>query len=157
QEGTGIGLALVQELVKLHGGSVRVESAPGQGSTFTVTVPLGKDHLPAERIGGAPTAASKPTLADAYVEEALRWLPPEQDGATTRCTDEATPMATSATVASSPVPGVATARILLADDNADMRAYVRNLLGNDYEVTAVADGEAALAEVHRRAPDLVIS
>jgi signal transduction histidine kinase len=49
-EGTGIGLALVKELVKLHSGSVRVESAVGAGSTFTVTIPIGTEHLPAERI-----------------------------------------------------------------------------------------------------------
>jgi PAS domain S-box-containing protein len=157
QEGTGIGLALVQELVKLHGGSARVESVHGRGSTLTVTVPLGKDHLPAEHIGGTPTAASKGTGTGAYVEEALRWLPPELDEATGRCRDEATPIETSATVSSSLGSGVDRARILLADDNADMRAYVRNLLGEFYEVTAVADGEAALAEVRRHLHDLLIS
>ena len=57
-EGTGIGLALVQELVKLHGGSVRVESAVGVGSTFTVTIPRGTAHLPAERIQAARSLAS---------------------------------------------------------------------------------------------------
>jgi len=49
-EGTGIGLALVQELVRLHGGDVRVHSIVGQGSTFTVAIPCGTAHLPAERI-----------------------------------------------------------------------------------------------------------
>ena len=47
-EGSGIGLALVQELAKLHGGSVRVESVAGEGSTFIVSVPLGK-RAPARR------------------------------------------------------------------------------------------------------------
>jgi DNA-binding NtrC family response regulator/signal transduction histidine kinase len=155
QEGTGIGLALVQELVKQHSGSVQVESVLGRGSTFTVTIPLGKDHLPAERLSGAPTAA--PNAADTYVEEALRWLPPEQDEATARCGDEVTSMETAAIVSSSPGPGVDRARILLADDNADMRGYVRSILGEYYQVTAVADGEAALAEVRRHPPDLVIS
>jgi DNA-binding NtrC family response regulator/signal transduction histidine kinase len=157
QEGTGIGLALVQELVRLHGGSVRVESVHSRGSSFTVTVPLGSDHLPAERIGGAPTPASKATGAGAYVEEALRWLPPKLDEASRQCGDRATPMETSATASLSPGSGVDRARILLADDNADMRAYVRNLLGGSYEITAVADGEAALAEVRRRPPDLLVS
>ena len=73
-EGTGIGLALVQELVKLHGGSVRVESALGQGSTFTVTIASGNAHLPAERIQAAQLFASTKIRPEAYVEEAQQWL-----------------------------------------------------------------------------------
>jgi DNA-binding NtrC family response regulator/signal transduction histidine kinase len=155
-EGAGIGLALVRELVELHGGSVRVESVQGQGSTFAVTLPLGKDLLPAERIDGAPIAAARSDGAGAYVEEALRWLPPEEDPATDRRGAETTTTEAPVT-ASSPNTGQDRARILVADDNADMRAYIRNLLGESYEVTTVADGEAALAEVRARPPELVIS
>ncbi|MDB4968294.1 MAG: Sensor protein, partial [Myxococcales bacterium] len=72
-EGTGIGLALVQELIKLHGGRVTVESVVDRGSTFTVTIPLGSAHLPAEQLAaprdGTPTALG----AAPFVEEALRW------------------------------------------------------------------------------------
>src|SRR5581483_8453393 len=71
-EGSGIGLALVQELVKLHGGSVTAESALGKGTTLTVTVPLGSAHLPADRIGESDNLASAVTGAGPYVEEALR-------------------------------------------------------------------------------------
>jgi len=74
-EGTGIGLALVHELVTLHGGSVRVTSAVGVGSTFTVTIPRGKEHLPAESIHAEQSPASTEIRAETYVEEALRWLP----------------------------------------------------------------------------------
>ena len=84
-EGTGIGLALVQELVKLHGGSVRVESALGQGSTFTVTIASGNAHLPAERIQAAQVFASTKIRPEAYVEEAQQWLGDESEGSMWRC------------------------------------------------------------------------
>src|SRR5262245_50054580 len=74
-EGTGIGLALVQELVKLHGGSVGVKSAVGAGSTFTVTIPRGKEHLPATSVHDEQSLAANEIRAEAYVEESLRWLP----------------------------------------------------------------------------------
>lgn len=70
-EGTGIGLALVQELAKLHDGKVPVESAPQRGSAFMVRIPFGTAHLPRERIGAGATLASTGTQAEAYIEEAL--------------------------------------------------------------------------------------
>ena len=78
-EGTGIGLALVQELAGLHGGSVSVQSEEGQGSTFSVTVKAGTAHLPVDRIGVERTLASTATGVSAYVEEALHWLPDTND------------------------------------------------------------------------------
>jgi signal transduction histidine kinase len=136
-EGTGIGLALVQELVRLHGGEVAVESAEGRGSTFTVRIPAGSAHLPQERVGAAPALASTVLPAEAFVEEALRWLP-------------------AAAPAAAPA-GEPSARILLADDNADMREYVRRILAERYEVEALADGAAALASARARRPDLVLA
>src|SRR5262249_46122250 len=78
-EGSGIGLALVKELVKLHGGSVHVESDVGRGTTFIVRVPLGKDHLPADRIEGVRTLPSTGVGATPFVDEALGWLPEAAD------------------------------------------------------------------------------
>ena len=72
-EGSGIGLALVHELVKLHGGSMQVESALGQGTTFVVNVPLGEDHLASDRMAGDRALSSTATGAAPFVEEAL-WL-----------------------------------------------------------------------------------
>ena len=82
-EGSGIGLALVQELVKLHGGGVRIQSEMDRGSAFTVTIPLGSAHLPADRIGGARTRSSTGLRGEAYVQEALRWLPERHNVAKT--------------------------------------------------------------------------
>jgi signal transduction histidine kinase len=74
-EGTGIGLALVQELAKLHKGSVSVSSEQGIGTTFTVTIPIGNVHLPKDRVGAVRTLSPSAIAAETYVDEALRWLP----------------------------------------------------------------------------------
>jgi PAS domain S-box-containing protein len=141
QEGTGIGLALVKELVHLHGGEVRAESELGKGSIFTVAIPLGQSHLPADRIGAARPPAASAVGAAAYVEEALRWLPG------------------SGAAPDTAHPSVAgqRPRILLADDNADMRDYIARLLAGPYEVTAVADGRAAFQAAQQQAPDLILA
>jgi signal transduction histidine kinase/DNA-binding response OmpR family regulator len=149
-EGTGIGLALVHELVRLHGGDVRVESAPDRGSAFFITVPRGRAHLPAEHLATGSIAAPAST-APAFLEEALGWLPREVEGIAERfaaATPEAAPGAGE---------GGRRPRILVADDNADMREYVGRLLGARWEVEAVGDGHAALAALRARSPDLIIA
>jgi len=152
-EGTGIGLALIQELAKLHGGIISVTSQVGKGSTFTVSIPLGKAHLPAEQIRSQQLSTYAPgAIGSVFVEEALRWLPVKKES------KEALelPIPISTTLSASPTPTLK-AKILFADDNADMREYVGNLLGLHYEVTVVADGEAALQEALAQKFDLILS
>jgi signal transduction histidine kinase len=157
-EGSGIGLALVQELDKLHGGSVTAESVLDRGTTFTVSVPLGSAHLPADQIGGRRTLSSTATGASPYVEEALRWLPEAEPG------DDG-PSELPSYPERLPVPYLRPAqeanddrpRVLVADDNADMRQYLVRLLAEHYRIEAVADGEAALAAARERPPDLVLT
>ncbi len=154
-EGSGIGLALVQELIKLHGGSVRAESVLGEGSTFVVKLPLGISHLPADRIGGTRSLVSTAMGAAPFLEEALRWLPEEELGQEIELlpSDELLPVPSPAL----PSENEKRPLILVADDNADMRQYLVRLLSERYEVKAVADGERALDAVERRAPDLVLT
>lgn len=152
-EGTGIGLALVQELVKLHGGSVRVESELGKGSRFIVSVPQGHTHLPADRMGGARTLASTALGTESFVEEALRWLP---DGDHAKKANQFVPRQNLQSV-SSPSMEERRPYVLIADDNADMRQYLGRLLSKHYEIHAVPDGAAALAAIRKRLPDLVLT
>ena len=154
-EGTGIGLALVQELVKLHGGTVTAESEEGKGSTFLVRIPFGSRHLPSERISEAAPAAGPDVLAEAYAEEASRWLPGHG-----LPSDAESGMAQDSLEAGGLhdiFPGESTPRILLAEDNADMRDYVIRLLSGRMRVTAVSNGRDALGRALEDPPDLVLS
>ena len=148
-EGSGIGLALVQELVKLHGGTIRAESELGKGTAFTISIPFGAGHLAADQLGKQRSRVSTSLRAEAFVEEALRWLPEAASGAPDDRTDDAPEW-----LAQGRADG---ARILVADDNADMRNYVRRLLGSRWSVETVADGHDALAAMRAKKPDLLLT
>jgi PAS domain S-box-containing protein len=154
-EGTGIGLALVQELVKFHHGAISVSSEEGAGTTFSVEIPKGKDHLPQDRLHAVRTLSSSAIRADSYVEEAVRWLP------------GAAPASSAASqIAQNPIGSVGMdsaesdadgSLIVLADDNADMRNYLQRLLSERYRVHAVANGEEAVKATRELHPDLVLT
>jgi signal transduction histidine kinase len=154
-EGTGIGLALVRELVSLHAGIVDVESQEGKGSTFTVTVNAGTAHLPPDRVGGQRALVST-TAPAAYLEEALQWLPNAVLPPDGSAHSQPMEMVSTACEGGDSL-GSRRPRILWADDNADMRDYVRRLLAGRYEVLAVPDGLAALAAAQEKSPDLVLT
>jgi PAS domain S-box-containing protein len=138
-EGTGIGLSLVQELVDLHGGTVTAESVVDRGTTFTVALAFGTAHLPADRLAAPHSPGSTSLGASPFLEEALRWAP---DG--------------GAILEPAPA-GAGTGRVLLADDNADMREYVARLLRGRFIVEAVSNGLAALERARSSPPDLILA
>ena len=136
----------MQELVKLHAGAITVESQHGQGSTFTVSLRFDAAHLPPDRLRPARTLGSTAVHSEAYIEEALRWLPPVFD-----------PLPPELAGNGNRLQRAPRSRILLADDNADMRDYVRRLLSPRYEVVSVSNGEEALAAALAAPPDLVLT
>ena len=145
-EGTGIGLSLVQELVHLHGGMISVNSTPGQGSLFKVTVPFGTSHLPDEQLHARPTPLVHSARGAGYAEEATQWISGDAGSAG------------QSQVAA--LPGAPDRpRIILADDNADMRAYIQRILEEGgYHVEAVSNGAVALSAVKNGPlPDLILS
>ena len=151
-EGSGIGLALVQELVRLHGGEIQARSALGKGTTFVVRLPFGSGHLPQDRLRVPHGSTTAPLGAHAFVQEAERWLTDAWGS------DRRVPRVDAVTAnADRRFATTFGARIVLADDNADMRAYVGALVAPLYELEAVADGEVALAAIRRERPELVIS
>jgi diguanylate cyclase (GGDEF)-like protein len=141
-EGSGIGLSLVRELIELHAGTIRVESEPGKGSRFIVTLKAGTAHLPADQVGKGDDGARAGRTAAAHVKEVLSWLPPGSDATVTQLRLES--------------PGLRP-RILLADDNIDMRRHIARLLRRSYEVIEAPDGEAALEAAFSSQPELVLS
>ncbi len=151
-EGSGIGLALVRELVHLHGGEVAVASEVGRGTTFTVALPYGETRAAVASV--APREISTATGAADYVEEALRWLP--QSGSASPLPSGIVRDIPPASPRRDALPGTP-ARVLVADDNADMRDYVGRLLAPRFEVETVGNGAEALEAIRRVRPDLLLT
>jgi signal transduction histidine kinase len=152
QEGTGIGLSMVKELVKLHSGSIQVESETGKGSVFTVSIPIGKDHLPAEKIADSVFKSNPGGQAAAYVQEAMKWIPGEEEMLRTIAHD--TPEASQAATY---IESNRIRTVVLADDNADMREYVHRLLSTQFRVIPAVDGEDAFEKLRKYKPDLLLT
>jgi len=153
-EGTGIGLSLVQELARLHGGEVRAESREGSGATFVVSIRAGKAHLPKEQIGTSRENSTLNSGAAAFLEEAARWLP---DAPPASAPEEIPPAFPLGKPGGSGAPADTVPRVLIVDDNADMRNYLSRLLADHYQVRAVADGAMALTAVDAERPDLILT
>jgi len=134
QPGTGIGLALAKELVELHGGSIAVDGAGG--ATFTVTLSLGRAHLRDDQIVFGPEGSLART-DELEIDHAIAG-----NGETeTRGADGAADVTT----------------LLIVDDSADLRAYIRSHFESRYRILEAGDGEDGIERAKSLLPDLVIS
>ncbi len=168
-EGTGIGLALVRELAALLRGRVDVASVPGEGSTFSVALPIDAPTNAAAmgtaRDGSGPPATRAASGAGGLLDEALRWLPagdavrPAGGNGAAECRTPSPSQPDDATVGdNAPARGAAAQQhVLVVDDNGDMRAYLGRLLGARWRVSTASDGVDALEFVRRELPDLVLT
>ncbi|GAB3400090.1 ATP-binding protein [Massilia agilis] len=136
-EGSGIGLALVRDLVAMHGGDARIDSVPGHGTTVTVSLPLGKEHLPDEHIASDEGQLARETWTEAYLEEAELWLAPARSGVM--------------------APAGQRSLVFVVDDNPDMRDYVADMLSPTHDVCTFAEGQQLLDAVRAHRPDLIVS
>lgn len=137
-EGTGIGLSLVKELVKLQGGTIDVESKLGEGTSFTITMPLNQ-HKTVENSLTQKNISSN-TNTKTYIAEAARWSNSTKKDTISLMTD------------------ATKGYIVVADDNADMREFIGRLLHNaGYTVTLAIDGVDAWEICQQKLPDLIIS
>ena len=151
--GVGIGLALAKELVDLHGGRLTVESEAGRGSVFALELPLGHDHVKSDVL------ERRREFID-HAEAASREGPARAIEIVGKASNgPATPASAAPLRTSVPLPRVGShrARVLVVDDEPDLRELVAGLFRPDADVMTAPDGRAALEVIQRERPDLVIS
>lgn len=174
-EGTGIGLALAQELVQIHGGGISVQSTEGFGTTFVVSLPLGKDHLKPEQTVETVSSRSKaeiPTVRDDQLsvdsEQAIGSdfqlnFSKERSGqgaseqAFIPSIHQSNNSAIQEQTTSGQPPATSSDFILIVEDNADMRAFISESLQDGYRIVEAANGEEGFIKAQEYLPDLIIT
>ncbi len=150
-EGTGIGLSLVYELVKLHKGDIRVDSHLGKGSTFTVYLPYGSSHLEQQSIAAPGSQPSSNKLTTAFLDEANALLPQETETTAKKAAAKSAAHANGTPLLNEDFT------VLIVDDNGDMRDYLGRILSPHWNVLFAENGEAAMDMIRKKAPDLIVS
>ncbi|MBK8011456.1 MAG: response regulator [Deltaproteobacteria bacterium] len=162
RQGTGIGLALTKRLVEIHGGTIRVESKLGFGSTFLVSMPYGVAHLPKDRILENADASVDDDLSlstSRSTEDIEHWFPsthPTLLNGPTSSFSSPSPILTEEISFNLRSLAQERRRVLIVEDHDDMRAYLARLLAPHYAIDLASDGEAALEFLGSDPPDLVV-
>ncbi|OZJ06458.1 hypothetical protein BZG36_00614 [Bifiguratus adelaidae] len=178
-EGTGIGLALTKEIISVHQGEITVQSVEGEGSAFSIVLPLGKEHLDPSTIVDTADGYTQPyrqrEVTEQYFEEILTSLPTlglSKAQVTNDHASENGPTSSvgkAGTIARSPLSpftpfsqiheyGFAIYRyVLIADDNADMGEYLQFLLSPFWKVKVCHNGDEAFEVARKNPPGLVVA
>lgn len=151
-EGSGIGLSLVNELVRLHAGTISVESTAGQGSTFTIALPFGHTHIPPEQLAEAGKLTDTTILKGAFLQEAYSLLDEDVSPHEGHYLPETAQWEISDNADTSE-----RAQVLIVDDNADMRNYLSRLLEKNFDIMVAKNGLDALQQLEHSKPDLILS
>ena len=152
QEGVGIGLALVQDLVELHGGAISVESAVGEGTTFITSFPRGTAHLSEEQRAEDVSEASPRSASPPAEEQALEDPPPEDPAPEDLAPEDPAPARADALDATT-----GDKRVLVVDDNADVRRFVESILTPGFEVIGAEEGATGLEAARQYLPDVILA
>ncbi len=153
-EGTGIGLALTKELVQIHGGSIAVETTEGFGTTFTVKLLLGREHLKTDQISDSSISDSGMRISDlegeSKVQNAERMALSDN-----QLTSSQQPAASNKE--KSEIRNPKSEIVLVVEDNPDMRAYIRETLMGSYKIIEAPNGEEGFAHAQEHIPDLIVT
>lgn len=137
--GTGLGLALSYELTQLLKGNLDVESSPGHGSTFTLRIPLGKEHLQPHEFS------------------LLQGVLPDEENGNLNGKPPATLFGAAQELEGQPEGKNTHPIILVVEDNAEIRGMIAELLSEEFQVLEAVDGSAGLQLAREHLPDLVVT
>jgi signal transduction histidine kinase/CheY-like chemotaxis protein len=160
RQGAGIGLEFTNDLVQLHGGTVELESAEGEGTTVTVRLPRGPEALAEEHISGEPISEGPKTEErdpeEQVTEESFSGDGAFSDGASGEG-EFGDGDSGSRGSERRPNQDESSRLVLVVDDHADVRRYVRSVLEPEFQVREAADGEAGIRAARRAQPDVILA